>query len=437
MNNINKLWNFAHKNKAILLIIFYKLILDLIYVYAVNPLYFDTYLLVDFNALKYILSWMYLVLLAAIIPKRKERVSDLIIQLHTIIMVIPMLTMYGLVNQSSLFMLMVMVCFVFEVLVLKYYRTLLKIPKMKNGKIVFQVIIVICTVYTYAMLIAANGIHIDALDFNAGYAIREKLVYPNVLVGYLSSWQFRIMNPYMVISSYMTNKKAPMVIFTLLQVLLYFIIPFKEILFSIILIGGVIILLKRFDFLKHSIIAIILAMMGTAGFYFAKISNVPLSVIPTRLLVEPAIIKFQHFEVFSKFEEKLLYSEGMIGKILGIKFPFDRQTGYIVRSYFAESVSNSNTGYIAYAYDNLGFLGMVIITLVFVALLIIIDSLAQNLNKNYVFALLVYQIFLLNDGDLLTQLLTGGLFITILILLFDQESFALHKDLDPMMPEAI
>lgn len=424
MENSNvKNYKSTSRGRIYILFILYKIILDFVYIFVVSPIYDYSYLIIDFNFGKYLLSWLYLALIAFLIPKGKEKVSYLVLQLHALIMIIPMLTIYAMVDKQSDFMFAIMCCFIIEILVIKKNKLVIKIPKIVNSKFLINLIIYGCTIVTYVCLIYANGIHLDAINFTQIYEIRKNEVVPFAFLSYLTTWQYRIFNPYMIISSYLMNKKVTFKIFIALQVLLYFVTPHKEIIFSVFLIIGIILLLEKSNFLKSAIIGLSVATFGAVSIFLAKISVMPIAILPTRLLIEPAIIKFQHFEVFSKFENKLYYSEGIIGKILGINYPFNVPSGVVVHSYFDTSTSNSNTGYLAYAYDNMGYLGMIVMVLIFIITLLIIDSLSVKLNKNYVFALLIYQMFALNDGDLLTMFITGGLAISILILLLDQKSF--------------
>lgn len=404
-----------------ILFILYKIILDLTYMFVISPIYDYAYMILDFSLGKYLLSWLYLVLIAFLIPKGKEKISHLVLQLHAFIMIIPMLTIYALVDKQSDFMFAIMCCFIIEIIVINKNKLVIRMPRIVNSQFLIKLIIYSCTIITYVSIIYANGIHLDAINFSKIYSIRENEVVPFGFLGYLTSWQYRIFNPYMIVSSYLSNNKGTLKLFAFLQIVLYFITPRKEILFSVFLIIGVVFMLNKLSFFKSSLIGLSVGILGTVSIFFVKISVIPVSLV-TRLLIEPAIIKFQHFEVFSHYD-KLFFSEGLIGKILSINYPFDLPSGVIVFRYFNTGTSNSNTGYLANAFDNMGFLGMFIMTLVFILIMLIIDSLSVKLNKNYVFALVIYPMFLLNDGDLLTMLLTGGIGIFILILFLDQKSF--------------
>jgi hypothetical protein len=102
--------------------------------------------------------------------------------------------------------------------------------------------------------------------------------------------------------------------------------PFKEILLSVVLIIGLSLFLVKYNFLNSSLIALSVAIIGAVK--IAIVSIIP--IVPTRLLFVPALIKFQHFEVFKNYLNKLYYSEGLIGKIFGINYPYSKASGFVV-----------------------------------------------------------------------------------------------------------
>lgn len=403
-----------------ILCFFYKIIIDIVYVVSVSPVYGYSGFILNFNLFKYILSFLYFFLILYIIPKNNKRVSFMVLHMHFLIMIIPMFTFYSLSNQSNIFMAMIVFCFLIEIILVKYSK-LIKISKIKSAKQLLTGLFLVITFITYIFSYKYNGISISALNFNNVYSIRSQLYLPTWL-GYLANWQHSIINPYIMVKAIYSKNYKLAFIFFLLQFILYLILPFKIILFSIPCIFIMIFVLKKFNYNNISLIGASVAIFISNCIYKIGISLIPLSLI-TRLIYIPAQIKFQHFEVFSNIYDKLYYSEGIIGKLLGLEYEFSVPSGFVVDSIFGTGTSNSNTGYLAYAYDNAGFIGMIIMSLLFVFIMILIDSLSKTKDRTYIFSLIFLQMLSLNDGDLLTCLLTGGLFLTIIILLISEKDF--------------
>ena len=217
----------------------------------------------------------------------------------------------------------------------------------------------------------------------------------------------------------MRKRRAFMIFSVFLQIFMFLILPYKEILLSIGIIFMVLILAKiKILFIKNFITLISLFGIGSIFVNIYLKAIVPFSLF-VRLIFEPAKIKFQYFDFFNN-NSKLLYSEGLIGKLFGLNYPYSQPIGFVIFNYFEPlGRSNSNTGYIAYAFANAGLLGMIVMSILFALILLILDGLVGKRNFSKFLSLLMYPMILLNDGDLLTILLTGGLFLMIAILFFD------------------
>jgi hypothetical protein len=400
-----------HSLKMAILYMVYRILLDVLYIYWVNPIYDYSGFLLEVNMFKLTISYGLIFIFIMIIPKTEDRVSYMILQLHFIVMIIPLMTTYAMANMSTYFMMMISASFAMQIILIRNLP-LIRLYKIKNIKIILICVFGLLTVITYFYLLKSQKINLSSFDFNATYDIRAEQNIDGGLIGYLISWQFRIINPALIIIFYLKKYYKLSIIIIGLQVLLYLMVPHKEVILSIGLIFIILYLAKknyRFDYSFINFLC--LSSIGFVAIYEYFKNLLPFAVLPVRLLFEPARIKFQHYEFFSE-EGKLHYSEGMIGKILGLDYPYTLPSGYVVSG----GISNSNTGYLAYAYDNAGFIGMLFMSLLFVFILLLIDSLIKNEKKNIVFALLIYPMIVLNDGDLLTLLLTGGFFLLIIIL---------------------
>lgn len=394
-----------------LLYLLYKVFLDLIYVFWVNPIFGYSQFTLDPSTSKVFISYIIVLFCAIIIPKTAARVSYMILQLHFIIMIIPVTSVYAYANQSTSFMLMIFLCFVIQILFIRFTPLISRV-RIKHAKSIVTSIIVSLTVLTYFYMLKTQSVHVSAFDFFNIYKIRAEQEINSVVMGYLITWQYRIINPFLIVIAYLLKNRKLFFSVIGLQVLLYLMFPHKEVVLSIGLIMGIL-LISRFKYKFDSFFTIFLSMSSLLFIivyeWFEWI--MPFAVLPVRLLYVPALIKFQHFEFFSE-NTKLYYSEGTIGKLLGLEYPYEVSSGLLIGG----GNNNANTGYLAYAYDNAGFLGMLLITFLFIALLILIDSLVRHENQYAIFAVLVYPMIILNDGDLITSMLTGGLFLLVIIL---------------------
>jgi hypothetical protein len=395
------------KIKIMMIYLSFRIIIDIIYINWVSPTYEYMGLLLEPNILKILISYILLIICLWIIPKNEKKISHIILQLHLIIMILPLSSVFGLANQSLIFMLMIFASFFLQILLIRFLPNL-RVKKIKNAKMFNFTMFFSLTFITYLYMLKTQNINLTAFDISSIYEIRSNRDI-SLIFNYLITWQFRIINPLIIVLSYVKRNYSLLIIGIILQILMYLMYPNKEVFLSVILILFCLFIVKRNYRFDTTFIYILSIGTAISVIIFEVFKNISFVFILVRLLHLPAIIKFWHYEHFL-VHDKLYYSEGMIGKVLGLDYPYSLPTGFLIKDGF---LGQANTGYLAYAYDNAGFVGMIVISLIFVGILKLLDSLVINENKKIIFALLVYPMIILNDGDLLTLVLTGGVFLLI------------------------
>lgn len=414
---------YIRKNKVKLLLglFIYKLILDFVYIYFVNEAFAYNNFLLDLNTEKYIFSIICFFLISHIIPDENDKSSSIILLLHYIIMILPIFTMYAFNDESSKYFIMVCICFSLECLLIRYLPDI-HITKFKEAKVFFVAIVLGTTIFVYLSMLRANGLpSLKALNILTVYDIRDKVKYP-FLMNYLVNWQAKAINPLMIAVSYKYKKRKPLLIFIGLQLLIYLITAHKTYLFIPIAIIAIMMIANRKEILY------IITNMASIGcviayvFYKLDITIILASFFIRRLMFVPAKIKFYYYEFVSN-NEFLFFSEGLIGKLFNIDYPYDiRFVNLISKIYSDNPNAAANTGYLGSGYANLGFLGMLIYTIILSLMLVLIDSLGRKLDKAMITGIVLFSMVSLNDSDMLTTLLTGGL-LFLLFLLFLYASF--------------
>lgn len=404
-----------HTNKrdtSFLVIFLYLIIINLVYILSISPLYGYAGFITDIKLYKVLISFFLLFIIHKSFPKKNVDISNRVLELHFIIMIIPLLSMFSMANKSTAFTLMVVFCFLLQIVLIRFLPKF-KIRAIKGGHSITYFIIGAISLITYAYLFSTQKINTSAFDFSTIYEIRSERKV-NSTISYLITWQYRIINPFLLIYTLLRKKYLFFYIVLFIQIITYLIYPNKEIILSIILIGFTYFITKKnknFSSIFIKILMVAMVVSFLVAFFFSDITL--LSIIPHRMLNVSALMKFEHFDFFS-IHEKLYYSEGLVGKLLNIDYKYKVPSGMLINDGLW---GNANTGYIAYAYSNSGFFGMILMSLLFVFVLKLIDSLVKNNNKGIVFSILIYPMFVLNDGDLLTLLLTGGLFLLFIILI--------------------
>ena len=412
-----------------LFLLMYKLILDYTYIHFVNEKYAYSGFILDISKEKYLISLFYFVTTFFILPKTMEKVSYVFLQLHFIIMVIPMLTLYAFMDESSIFMFWVIFFFDMQIIIMRIAPNI-KLVRIKNSKKILKYLIVAISIFVYGSMIKANGIpSLRALSFINVYDIRAKVKYP-FLMGYMVAWQAKVVNPFLMSTSLIEKNKIKLLIAILMQLLIYLITAHKSFILIPFAIIAVMFIVKKANFI---VLGSVLAPIGIYISYLAdKLFNILLlpSLFIRRFLFVPAQLKFYYYS-FIKENEYLYFSEGMIGKLLGLKSPygikFVHLIGYL---YFNNVNTGANTGYLADGYANMGVFGMLLVTALLIVIFIIIDSISQYAGKEITVGLSLFLIMGLNDGALLTTLLTGGLLLLMVILYLYSSGITIQKEED-------
>jgi hypothetical protein len=334
-------------------------------------------------------------------------------------MIIPLIVYYTFSGKPLEFLIMVQVCFLLQVFLLKNIP-LFKTQKIKDGIKLTNGLFIALTSITFLYLFTTQSIKLEAFNFAVIYELRaDRNIYG--IFNYLITWQFRIINPFIIVLSFYKRKYNLLLFGIFMQILIYTMYPNKEVLLSIILLAVALLIENRKK--SFSFLFIIFILLGLSISYYTFKSHEDYTIVSIfhRLIYVPAFTKYEHY-LFFQDNQKLFYSEGLIGLLLGLESPYTASSGFLIAD---GAWGNANTGYIAYAYSNAGFLGMIIMSLLVVIILRFIDSITKDDDKRIVFPLLIYSMIMINDVDFLTILLNGGVLLLILAL----SSYSFRQDL--------
>lgn len=416
-------------------LLLYKCAIEIAYYFVVSPVY-EPVLFWNPNRVAFYISTCLMLILIVTMPSDTERASFYVCLLFDMLSVIPMLSLYWMTNQKLYIIAMVAAM---DIII----HILLRIPIRK--KIVFQIlggrsaslIKIIYALYILTIIyfvIKSNGINIQLLTLSddAVYSVRAMSSYGPFIMPYIFEWNQKVLFPFFFGIGLFEKKKIYIVGSLISQLLLFLCYGNK---LTLLIIGLMIALYIVLKFKKRceNVIA-----LGAAGIMavLPLLYAVPLSqrigkvvnwLVAMRTIFLPAMIKFNYFDFFST-HEYLYFSEGQIGRLLGIKYPYNNAIGVIVSNYFyGEGNGNNNTGVIADAYANMGFAGMILIAIIFVLSFRIIDSFAGYFPREVKIMVISLFAVYMNDNAFLTTILTNGLFVMIVIIGIYNASFKKKK----------
>ena len=418
--------NFAKRRNTILfwtLALIYKLVLDAMYIWVASPQYGYAGLIYFPIFLKYAIGLIMYVVLFASLPKDESATSTVFLHIQFMYTVAPLLTFYALGNGSNKYMLMVFVCVLLESVIVRANKKTQKPVYIKGIKNYVTVLIWILILVTISIPVLYNGFAgLKAFDFNYIYQMRANATYPPGFA-YLFFWMGKAIIPFFAV--YLLDQKRYLggIAAILLQLLLYMECGNKYLLFILIPVIAIYYCAKTHHLTKLAYLGLSIFFLAMIpAFVFDTASGNALGVqgsflVAVRAVFHPADNKFAMFECFSQFP-KMYFSQGMIGKMLGLTNLYNGSEGQIVYAFNGGDFKsvNLNTGYLGESYAQLGFFGMLLMSVLFAYVLRAIES--YNNKKTFCLLTAVFSMFIinLNDISLLTTLLSSGMAIVIVLI---------------------
>lgn len=407
-----------------LIIALYKMMSDLCY-YFFSTVYNYYSLTYNLNTLKLVETYFWFIVIIILMPKKINKFSHFANLMILIFTIIPMWTRYGFNDESWIYMFITNLAFILQIIIINYKKRFF-IPSIKHSYQIICAISFLISVYVFGMFFIKLGLpSLTALNYFSVYEIRKELPsfpFSTYLITTLGSVLF----PFYIAIFFSKRNYYKLLFFTGLQLLLYLYTGHKSFLFSVflIIIVDIGIRTKYFSVILSGILAISLPGVFIISHFFESISiqfAMPISVI-YRVLYLPAQIKFQFYDFISR-HQFLYFSEGFIGKSLGTTTPYSKPFFYLIGEvYYNDVTSGANGGYLADAYTQIGFLGIILFAILFAILVKFVDNVSENMPLNVICACLASKIFILNDTSLLTSLLTGGMiFLVILVYSYDSQ----------------
>lgn len=418
-NNFNKFLNSITKDKTLFFVIFFKMLLDIVYATIILPRYDYFSITLNISAVKVLESYIYLIILFLLLRGiNTKRISFIALYTIYLVMIIPILSMYGMNSEIRGNLLIILTGYTLSLTLVKVIR-IKSLPNVfrlfKNHKAVsLNKILGLITIITYFSIFYFNGFFsFDALDFSVVYEVRSEFS-SNTIITYLMHWQGYVINNYFLVENVYRGKYNRAVTFSLLQLVLFLYTGHKSFIFSPFVVLSVYFILNSIDFKRIAAGLLIGLNFFAAMFYTLGVTQWLISLVTYRNHFMTAQINYYFFDFFNN-NPLLLFSEGQIGRLLNISSPYDSSIFYLIGElYFERGSMHANTWYIADAYSNLGFGGVIVFSILLALILVFVDKL--NIDLRFKAAIISMPFLTILNTSLLTAMVTNGLFICIVIL---------------------
>lgn len=404
------------KIQLVLLLLFFKLVLDLAYIHILSPVYSYLGFTISINSLALIESYIMTFIIGTIISFVIDRPSHFLIWMLCIGTLIPVLSFYAIHSGSRSFMYGMLLSFICIVLVSKL--PIIKIGTLKGGRKLGIIILTLMVLAGTSSLFAKGGLHYFNLDFGKVYDYRIEVVeiFNTGLWAYIYTWVFKVINPALIAWALWKKKYHLLIAVIALQSVFFAISSHKSVLFYPVLILAIYFAVKKervFAYLTWGLILVVII----SSFLYLFFDNIwPLSLFIRRVFFVPAQLNFAYFDLFSNIGHVYL-SNSILSDY--ISYPFQYKYTHMVSIYLYGNPNIScNNGFLATSYMHFGYMGMFTFSIIVGLLLWITDMLVYKRIPIWLgISIIIIPFFtLFTSADLFTSLLTHGIILGLMII---------------------
>jgi len=398
---------------SFLSIFLYKFILDLSYYFIISSVWSYSKFELHVNGMKLFESYFLLVVIFILIPKSSKKLSNIMIWLLILLSYVPMLTLFALKDEPRIFMYAV-TAFWLTVFLLSHTPSV-DLTILDRSRVIIYTLFVCLSIFVFLMIYRYSGFSFN-LDLTKVYEIRSKFSELKIpLAGYLFVWLGYIVNPLFFALFYIKRKWILVAFIVSLQLLLFSSTGNKTFLFALVFVLALMWVMTR----KYPLAYMAMGLVGIVSLGILScwlVGDVWISSLFTRrtLLDQPQQYFF-YYDFFSKNGFTFLSQHHIFSLFLDYPYPLD-PPHLIGKIYYGNPQSNANTGIVGDAYMNFGFLGLVLWSILIGLILKIVDSCSKGVDLRIGVAAIAMPVFSLINSALLTNLLTHGLLLVLLLL---------------------
>lgn len=422
----------------LLIIILYRILLDVGYARIVRVIYAYTGFGSNYNSTLNCISWI--ILLFFSIPTYGlylnvyNKVSNEVMYIFYLITVIPFTVMMAFGQLTIRFIIFYFLywCSMYFFHWIFAYSKHGKLKIVTAKKLIGdQAIKVLCGFLCLVVVYVSGRYARFRLNFNLNivYALRMEAREFNMptILKYFYSWS-RFCIP--IFMAYFIRRKNYIFAVTcfLIQMLSFGVEGAKTVFFTtvfVVIIGFI----PSIDFKQINRWGLIgiTSIVGIGILLYLLFKNdMVFSLFTRRMMLLPIQLSQNYFDYFSKNPPD--YFRASFLRFLGFHTPYPNLPRIIGSVYYAAPNMNANNGLFADAMSNLGLMGILVMPIILMFTLDLLDQSAKGLDTRIYISVALYLAMTLNDTFFFTVLITHGLLLIIIILGLMKRDEDLDKD---------
>lgn len=361
----------------------------------------------------YVLSTVLVVACFAAAPIMLRKPSDIFKIFLLVVPIVPMLVLMALGGFSVTFAVSAVLSYM--LILLPGRIPYLKVPVFSNGMLIATLLALISVVTVIIYKLSQGGLSYATLDLTRVHQLR-KVVSDEGAMAYLVPWTVMVFNIFLMTSALLYRRISFLVAVVVLQVFLFSVTGHKTVLVYAMLVVVLYYYVSRRPLAREIVLGFTAVIAVSLGVWLMFGELLTASIFVRRLLFVPAQVNFFYFEMFSQLEQFVWFSNSLTAPL--VEYPFDQPVPRLVSEYaFGNPDVWVNSGYLGAGFAQIGWLGLLLYTVIIKFLLWLTDGLARKLPLWFSTSLLAPPFLVLfTSADLPTTLLSHGLLVAIIIL---------------------
>ena len=363
-------------------------------------------------------------MVAYVLPVRFKKPSDLLLHIHLLFPILPMLVLYGVTDLSRIYVYYTLIGFGLIIILVNNLK--LKVIRITFiSPLLFQRILIFISGCYILSIISFGGLSYLNFNFSRVYELRSAAasVLPEIYA-YLSPMISKVVLPFSLLLAILNKDRFFVILSILGSVFMFALTNHKGPLFYPIAVLALYYLLKNKNVIPMLIIGYIsLIIISIIGFEVGGLGDWVGSLFLRRTYFVPAHINFLYYDYFS-VNAHVVWAESKLTFGL-INYPYDLDVPHLIgREYYSNEKTGANTGWIGSGYMQLGFVGMLIYSVIIGFLFSLIDSYSKKIDKRVIVAIsLIPMLVVMHSSDLPTAFLTHGVILCVIFF----SIFAIHS----------
>ena len=365
------------------------------------------------------------VLCARRLPASWERPSTIVYWMLFVVVVAPIhvLPVFTTELSGPIWLMVGSVAAAFWLLGGIYSMPLPTIPRLALPPRLYWPLYALLWLVLVATVVSYYGFQLRWVSLSEIYEIRgnyrESFEQVPRMARYAITWLGNVVAPIAIARGLTTRRWLWAVLGVTTELFLVSITGFKQMLFSSILVAGVVILVKTTQISRLGYRVAALAGTGVfavTAFDFSTGGWSLSSVFVRRMVLTTAVNTKYHYEYFTD-NPKAHLGYGLLSR--WVDYPYDLSPAFLIgKVYYGNPETSANANVWADAFANFGIPGVLAFTAILGAVLLFVDAISRGLPEGLAVAAFAQSAFSLSNTAMLTVFLTHGMLLAVALVFF-------------------